>query len=79
MNTWLGVRLEVTSVANGLDLHRLDEGLHHRQGHVRLEQRHAHLAQGIGDVVFGDAAATAQGIDGAGEPRCQVVEHGRAL
>ena len=62
--------------AQRLGLHRVDEGLDDRQRHVRLEQRHAHFAQRFGDVVFGDAAAAAQAVDRAGEPGCQIFEHG---
>src|SRR5207245_939926 len=44
---------------------RLDECLHHRQRHVRLQQRYARLAQRRGDVLVGDTAAAAQILDGA--------------
>ena len=60
--------------AERLLLHALDEGLDHRQRDVGLEQRHAHLAQGLADVFFGDAAAAAQRVDRAGQPRGQVLE-----
>ena len=60
--------------AERLLLHALDEGLDHRQRDVGLEQRHAHFAQGLADVFFGDAAAAAQRVDGAGKPRRQVLE-----
>ena len=67
--------------AQRLLLHALDEGLDHRQRDVGLEQRHAHFAQGFADVFFGDAAAAAQGVDGAGQPRRQVFEkcHGARI
>ena len=67
--------------AQRLLLDALDEGLDHRQRHVRLEQRHAHFAQALADVFFGDAAAAAQCVDRAGQPRGEVFEkgHGRGL
>ena len=67
--------------AERLLLDALDEGLDHRQRNVGLEQRHAHFAQGLADVFFGDAAAAAQRVDGAGKPRREVLEkcHGGGL
>ncbi|MNM55024.1 hypothetical protein D3C81_661540 [compost metagenome] len=38
---------------DGTFLDRIDEVLDHRQGDVGFEQRHAHFAQGVFDVVFG--------------------------
>ena len=60
MKAWPGVRLVATSAPSALRLDAVDEALHHRQRDVGLEQRHAHLAQRLGDVLFGDAAAAAQ-------------------
>ena len=51
--------------AQGLGLDAGDEVAHHRQGHVGLKQGHAHLAQHLGHVVFGDAGLAAQGFDNA--------------
>jgi len=45
-----------------------DEVTHHRQGHVGLEQRHAHLAHHVLDVVFGDARLAAHGFDEPAQP-----------
>ena len=53
----------------------LDELAHHRQGDVGLQQGHAHLAQGLLDVVLGQAALTAQVVQYLGEAALQVLEH----
>ena len=81
MKAWPGVRLAVTSAPSAFCFTALDEGLDHRQRDVGLEQRHAHLAQGLGDVVFGDAAAAAQGVDRARQAGGQVFEkcHGARI
>jgi hypothetical protein len=62
-------------------LDALDEGLDHRQRDVRLQQGHAHFAQRVGDVFLGDAAAAAQRIHGARQPRREVLEkcHARSI
>ena len=52
-----------------------DERLDDRQCNVRLEQRHAHLAQRVVDVVLGQAPAPAQGIDRRSQATRQFVEH----
>ena len=43
--------------------HAGNEILDHRQGHVGLEQGHAHFAHRVLDVVFGEARLTAYGLD----------------
>jgi len=53
--------------AQGLVLDAGDEVAHHRQGHVGLQQGHAHLAQHVGDVAFGDAGLAAHLLDDAGK------------
>ena len=53
-----------------------DEVLDHRQGDVRFEQGHAHLAQGVLHVGFGHAGLAAQGFDYAGKAIGEIVEHG---
>ena len=75
MNACPGVRLLVTSTPIARLFIGLGEGLHHRQRHVRIEQREAHLADGIGDVVLAQVAAARESVEGAGEARCQTVEH----
>ena len=62
--------------AHRLFLHCGDEILHHRQRHVGLEQRDAHLAQRFLDVGFGEARFAADRLDDAREAGGQVVEHG---
>ena len=57
-------------------LHPRDEVLHHRQGYVGLEQRHAHLAQCVLDVGLGEPRLAAQRLEHTGETIGQVVEHG---
>ena len=56
-------------------LDAVDEALDDRQCDVRLEQRHAHFAQRLGDVLFGHATAAAQRLHGALEALGQLVEH----
>ena len=63
-------------LAERLGAHRVDEMLDHRQRHVGLEQRHAHLAQRVLDVRLGEARLAADRLDDLREPRGQVVEHG---
>jgi hypothetical protein len=40
---------------------------HHRQRHVGLQQGHAHFAQHVGHVGFGDAGLAAHFFDEAGK------------
>ena len=54
-----------------------DEVAHHRQRDVGLEQGHAHFAQHVLDVVFGDAGLAAHRLDEAAEPFGEVGSHGR--
>ena len=62
-------------LAERLLLHARDEILHHRQRDVGLEQRHAHLAQTLGDVGFGEPRFAAELLDDAREALGEVVEH----
>ncbi len=75
-NTCPGVRLCATSAPTAFALTESMNVLMTGQRDVRLEQRHAHFAQRLADVVFGDTAAPPQVVNGAGEPGCQVLEHG---
>ena len=52
------------------------KSLHHRQRDVGVEEREAHLAQRLLDVVFGEARVAADRLDDLGEPACQGVQHG---
>ncbi len=65
--------------ADGLGLHGIDEALDHRQRDVGFQQRHAHFAQRLGDVFFGQAAAAAQGIIGLREAFSELGKHGARL
>ena len=53
----------------------VDEGAHHRQRDVRLQQRDADLARGGVDVGVGEAALAAQVAQGPAEPVGEGVEH----
>jgi hypothetical protein len=44
-----------------------DEVAHHGQRDVGLQQRHAHFAQHVLHIAFGDARLTAHGLDQAAE------------
>ena len=63
INAWPGVRLLWISRPTARALTRIDERLDDRQCDIGFEQRHAHLAQRIGDVLFGQTAAAAQALD----------------
>ena len=63
-------------LAERLLLHARDEVLHHRQADVGVEQREAHFAQRLLDVVLGEARVAAQRLDDAGEALREGVEHG---
>ena len=54
----------------------LGEALDHRQRDIGLEQRHAHVAQGLGHVIFGHTTKPAQALHGAGEALGEFIEHG---
>jgi hypothetical protein len=60
-------RIERTGhfLAQGLLLDPCDEVAHHRQGHIRLEQGHAHLAQHVLDIALGDAGLAPHFLDQA--------------
>ncbi len=60
---------------NYLRLDRFDERLNDRQRDVCFQQRHAHLTQRVGDIVFGESPATAQVLDHALQALSQLVEH----
>jgi hypothetical protein len=63
-------------LAERLGAHRIDEVLHHRKRDVGLEQRDAHFAQRVLDVVLRQPRFAAHGLDDLAEARGQVVEHG---
>ena len=62
-------------LSDGLGAHVLDERLHHRQRHVRFEQRHAHLAQGVTDIGLGETRLAAQAFERRFQPAGQILKH----
>jgi hypothetical protein len=52
-----------------------DEVLDDRQGDVGLEQRHAHLAHRLGDVLFGQGTAPGDPVEYPRQPLVQSLEH----
>ena len=72
-----GVEALADLAPDGVLPHLLDEAAHHRQRHVGFQQRHAHLAQGIGDVLVGEVGLAAQAAYGRFEAFGEAVEHGR--
>ena len=63
--------------AGGLGGDRLHEAARHGQGHVGLQQGHAHLAHGGGDVVLGQRALLGQPVEDASKAVGQVFKHRR--
>src|SRR5690554_348203 len=55
--------------------HPLDEVLDHRQGDIRLEERPAHLPQGVLDVVLGQARLTLDGLERLRQTLAEILEH----
>jgi hypothetical protein len=64
--------------AQGARLDRVCKGLDHRHGDIGFEQGHAHLAQGVSDVVLGQASAPAQRVHRLAQAFGQGVEHGKS-
>ena len=54
-------------LADGLLAHPVRERLHDLQRHVRLEQRAADLAHGLGDVAIGQRTAACELVENAGQ------------
>ena len=63
-------------LAHRLVAYPVHKGSHHRQGHIGLEQGHAHLAQGVLNVVLGQATPATEIVEGASEALLQIFEHG---
>src|SRR6185436_9833822 len=61
--------------AHRLDADALDEGLHDLEIDVGLQQGHAHLAQGLLDVLLRQPAESAEPIEDAGQAIGQAIEH----
>ena len=60
---------------HGALAHPLDERLDHRQRDVGLEQRSAHLAQGVLDVLFGQARLTPDRLERLRQTLAEILEH----
>ena len=65
IKAWSGESFRLTSWPTAAFFDGLDDFFDDRQGNVRLNQRHAYVAQRLGDVFFGDAALAAQFFEGA--------------
>ncbi len=65
--------------ADGALLDLVDEVLDHRQGHVGLEQGHAHFAQSVLDVVLGQLGLAGDMAKRLREAVCKVFEHARSF
>ena len=61
--------------ADGVAFDLVNEGAHHVEGDVGLEQRAAHFAQRGIDVGLGQRTAPRQAVENAAEPFRQRVEH----
>ena len=79
MICWPGWMLWMTSCAEGLGLDALNEIAGDLEIDIGLQQRHADLAEGIGDVGLGDFAEAAQVFEGVLELAAQGIEHGVTL
>ena len=62
-------------LANSPFADSLDERLYDRQSDIRLEERHAHLAQGVLDVGLSQSALAADVFCGLAQAIGQIVEH----
>ena len=63
-------------LADGLLAGLGNEILHHRQGDIGLQQRHAHFAHDLLDVALGEGAAPLQSLEHIAELAGQAVEQG---
>jgi hypothetical protein len=70
-----GERAVATFVAEGLGADVLDEVFDDVEVDVGLEEGEADLAQGVGDVLVGDGALAAEGLEGALELVGKVFKH----
>ena len=72
---WPGVTERITSWPTARALHLFDEGAHHFQRDVGLDQRAADLAHRLADVGLRQRAALGQPVEDAAEALLQGVEH----
>ncbi len=75
---WPGVTDLTHRRADRLGARAVDEGAHHLERDIRLEQGAAHLAHRRVDVLLGEGAAAGQLIEYAGELFGKALEHGFA-
>ena len=72
---WPGLRLFITSWPRARSLHLVDEILDHRQRDIGLQQRHAHFAQRLLDVLLAQARLAGNPAQGLGKSFTQGVKH----
>ena len=65
-------------LADGLLPDAVDEGADHLEVDVRLQERDAHLAERLLDVLLGQAAAPAELVEDRLKPATQGVEHAKS-
>ncbi len=66
----------MTSWPSARCLTRLDKILDHRQRHIGLQQRHAHLAQRVLDIFFGESGFAGNTAQALGQAITQALKHG---
>ncbi len=62
--------------ADSLRLDGIDEAADDGKRYIRFQEGNPHFAQGFANILFRDAPAPAEAIQGAREPGRQIVEHG---
>ena len=62
-------------LANGTLADALNKVLHHRQGDIRLQQRHAHFPQGVLYIVISEARLAGNLAQTAGKSVLEVLKH----
>ena len=67
--------LNLHDLPNGPLLHPIEEGAHHPQLHVRLQQRHANLANRLIDVLLGQGGLAREGGFGVFEAFRDDLKH----
>ena len=75
MTCWPGATLSITSMVTARSRTLAMKSFTHRERDVGLQQRQAHLAQGLGDVHLRQAAALAQPVEHPIQLARQSVEH----
>ena len=67
MKAWPGRQALGDFDADGAALDGLSEGLDHAERDVGIEQRKAHLADGVGNIVVGQAATAGERLERGGQ------------